>query len=296
MRSDDVDDRSPARPSPTTIRSTDDVELATYDFGGSGPEVLMVHATGFCAGVWLPIAGRLPDFSLAALDVRGHGRSTTATAGMDWHGTADDVLTTVDELGLGRPFGVGHSMGGASLILAELARPGTFRGLWVYEPIIFPASAVPSAEDGRTPENPLSAGARRRRERFASREEAYANFASKPPLDALAPEALAAYVEHGFRELPDGSVELRCAPATEAETYEMGMRHGAFDRLAEVQCPVVVLRGRVDVPGPASIAELVAERLPAGTLEEHPELGHFGPLEDPAGMATSIRSSVTAGS
>lgn len=292
MPSDQEDGRVPL-PEASTVHSTDGGELALYDFGGDGAsDVLLVHATGFCAGVWTPVVAHLDGWRTSALDVRGHGRSTTPPSGMDWHGTARDVLDAVDALGLERPFGVGHSMGGASLLLAELARPGTFRALWVFEPIVFPTAGA--AEGGVPVENPLAAGARRRRSRFDSAEDAYANFASKPPLSALAPAALAAYVEYGFDVLPDGAIELRCAPETEARTYEMGMRHGGFERLGEIRCPVTVLRGLEDRPGPASVAPLVAEALPAGVLEDHPELGHFGPLEDPRAMAASIRSAVTA--
>lgn len=277
---------------PRTVGSTDGVEVATYDLGGHGADVLLVHATGFCAGVWLPLAEHLDGTRRGALDVRGHGRSTTPPIGMDWHGTAQDVLVTVDALGMQRPFGVGHSMGGASLLLAEQARPGTFSGLWIFEPIVFPA-ATAAPDSGA---NPLAEGARRRRERFPSMEEAYENFAAKPPMSALHHDALAAYVENGFEPLPDGSVRLRCAPETEAQTYEMGMRHGAFERLDEVRCPVTVLRGRDDGFGPASVAPLVADALADGRLEEHPELGHFGPLEDPEAMAASVRAAVTAAS
>lgn len=279
-------------PAPRIVPSTDDVEVAAYDLGGDGPDVLMVHATGFCAGVWTPVAWHLDGVRLAAVDVRGHGRSSVPAHGMDWHGTAADVLAAIDELGLDRPFGVGHSMGGASLLLAEQARPGTFRGLWLYEPIVFPTELVIVGEDG-SPPNPLAAGARRRRDRFDSAEEAFANFASKPPFSVLDPAALAAYVEHGFQTLEDGSVQLRCQPEVEARTYEMGHRHDAFAHLDEVRCEVRVLCGSDEVPGPASIAPMIADGLPEGRLESHPELGHFGPLEDPRSMAESIRSAVT---
>ncbi|HTN99106.1 MAG TPA: alpha/beta hydrolase, partial [Microthrixaceae bacterium] len=82
----------------------------------------------------------------------------------------------------------------------------------------------------------------------------------------------------------------------EAQTYEMGPRHSAFDHLDEVQCPVTVLRGSESFPGPASLAPLVADRLPNGRLEEHPELGHFGPLENPATMGESIRNAIAGDS
>ncbi|MGB3411569.1 MAG: alpha/beta hydrolase [Microthrixaceae bacterium] len=278
----------PQLPAPQMIQSTNDVELALYDLGGDAEDVLMVHATGFCAGVWLPVAERLGGLHLSALDVRGHGRSTVPQTGMDWNGTAQDVLATVDALGLEEPFGVGHSMGGASLVLAEQARPGTFRGLWLFEPIIFP----PELNTGS--DNPLATGARRRRAAFTSASEAFKNFSSKPPFSALDPAALAAYIEYGFEPHDDGSVSLRCLPEVEAQTYEMGSRHDAFSHLDEIHCPVTVLRGAESYPGPASLAPRIAELLPSGELEEHPELGHFGPLESPSSMAESILAAMKA--
>jgi pimeloyl-ACP methyl ester carboxylesterase len=289
----DPDRPSPASwPEPRTTTSTDGVDLAVYDLGGAGADVLMVHATGFCAGVWAPLAAHLPELRRAALDVRGHGRSTSPAV-VDWDDAANDVLAAVDELGLHRPFGVGHSMGGALLAIAELQRPGTFSGLWLYEPIIFPASLV---EAGGDRSNPLAEGARRRRARFDSAQHAVENFASKPPLKALHPDALEAYVEHGFEAQPDGSVVLRCAPEVEAANYDAGGRHRTFERLGELQCPTTVLHGDASVPGPASMAPVLVDAMPAATLEEHPALGHFGPLEDPAAMAASIRLAVTGGS
>ena len=103
----------------------------------------------------------------------------------------------------------------------------------------------------------------------------------------LAPEALAAYVTYGFEPQADGSVTLRCRPEVEAANYEMGARHDGFAHLGEVACPVVVLRGSDRMPGPAGFAQDIADALPAGVLEDHPELFHFGPLEDPAAMAAS---------
>jgi hypothetical protein len=36
------------------------------------------------------------------------------------------------------------------------------------------------------------------------------------------------------------------------------------------------------------MAPIIAEMLPDGRLETHEELGHFGPLEEPAAMARSV--------
>jgi len=247
--------------------------------------VVLVHATGFCAAVWAPLASLLTDVRIVALDVRGHGQSSSPAGPMAWQGTADDVLAVVNNYELRNPVGIGHSMGGASLVLAEEALPETFAGLWLFEPVIFP----PNFERPTNSGNRLSDGARRRRSSFASAEEALANYSSKPPMSSLSIDALTAYVEFGFDHHPDGSVSLRCQPEVEASTYEMGAEHTAFARLAEVACPTVVLRGRDDVPGPASFSPVIASGLSDGMLEEHPELGHFGPLENPAAMAASAQ-------
>ena len=279
--------------SPEWASSTDGTRIAVYDLGGSGPDVLLAHATGFCAGVWQPLATRLEGHRVAALDIRGHGRSGAPDA-MDWEGTGEDVLAAVDALGLHEPVGVGHSMGGASLLMAEIRRPGTFRALWIFEPIVFPPDFAPPGGGGP---NPLVEGARRRRDVFESAEVAFANFSAKPPLNELHPDCLAAYVRHGFTELDDGSITLRCRPEFEASTYSAGQSHRTWSHLGEVQCPVTVVRGR-EFPGPALLAAGIAEQLPGGRLEVHEDQGHFGPLAALDATAESLRgvTGVAAGS
>lgn len=278
---------------PRTTTSADGTELAVYDAGGSGPDLLLAHATGFCAGVWAPLVERLDGHRVAALDIRGHGRSGAPEV-MDWEGTGEDVLAAVDALRLHQPVGVGHSMGGASLLMAELRRPGTFRALWLFEPIVFPPDFAPPGGGGP---NPLVEGARRRRDTFESSDAAFANFSAKPPLNELHPDCLAAYVRDGFAELEDGTVTLRCRPAFEASTYEAGQSHRTWSHLDQVTCPVSVVRGRM-FPGPAMLAPGIAERLPVGRLEVHDDQGHFGPLADLDDTAASIRgvTGVAAGS
>lgn len=276
--------------SPVSVPSTDGVVLALHDLGGTGTPVLLCHATGFHGRVWAPLAHHLADRAHAwAPDLRGHGDSAVpAELPMDWWRFADDVLAVVDHLGLTGVRAAGHSKGAASLLLAELVRPGTFSSLYLFEPIVFPGP-VPTGEG----QNPLAASARRRRPDFVSYEAAIANFASKPPLDILRPDVLDAYVRYGFRPTGNGTeVTLKCRPEVEAQVYEMGSQHGAFTRLAEIDLPVVVARGAVEAFGPGAFAAAIAEALPKGTLEEHPELGHFGPLQDPARIADRVAAAL----
>lgn len=266
------------------LESTDGVRLNVNDLGGDGVPALLCHATGFHGLVWRPLAARLTGYRRWAPDLRGHGDSTPPDDGnFDWSGFADDVLAVVDGLGLESPVGIGHSKGGAALLLAEQRRPGTFRALYCYEPVVMP----PDIFSGPS-ENPLAEGALRRRDTFPSRPDAFANFAGKPPFDVLDPEALWAYVEHGFEDTPTGSVALTCRPTHEAEVYRMGGRHDAFDHLERIRCPVAIAHGSLAQMGPASFAERVATGLPDGRELAFPHLGHFGPLEAPGEIAASI--------
>jgi pimeloyl-ACP methyl ester carboxylesterase len=279
-----------------TIPSTDDVTVVVHDLGpfdastdhqpdGREP-VLLVHATGFHGYVWEPVAAYLPEFHAYAPDLRGHGDATPPSDGdFRWDGFADDVLAVVDALGLRDVAAAGHSKGGAALLLAEERRPGTFRSLYLYEPVVMPPDIAPT----ETGANPLADGALRRRPIFPSRAAAYENFASKLPFSSLDPAALRVYVDHGFADGPDGGVHLKCAPEHESQVYRMGAQHDAFARLGLVACPVTVARGGFADAGPAMAAEPIVRALPNGRLEVYEDLGHFGPLEDPAAIAAAIR-------
>ncbi|HRW39382.1 MAG TPA: hypothetical protein P5254_16920, partial [Aquihabitans sp.] len=131
---------------------------------------------------------------------------------------------------------------------------------------------------------PLAAAARRRRPSFPSKAEALDRYASRPPLGLLRADALAAYVEHGFVDQPDGSVALACAPEDEARVFEAPGKPTLRD-MADVDVPVVVARGVREPWGPQAFAPAVADALPRGRSRAYDHLGHFGPFEDPTTVA-----------
>ena len=218
------------------------------------------------------------------MDFRGHGSSGASPDGdYAWSGMAVDAAACAARIGTGRLFGFGHSMGGAALLLAEQARPGTFASLYLYEPIVLPEGFF-----SRTGGNPLAKGARLRREVFDSRTAAFARYASRPPLNVMRADALAAYVEGGFVDLPDGRVRLACRAATEASTFEAsdGL---VLEHVAHIDVPATVAAGSVPgTPNPAEFAPAVAKALPKGRFRRCEGLGHFGPLEAPGVVAADV--------
>ena len=225
---------------PEMIDSSDGVRIALHDLGGphSGATtavLLFSHATGLHGRVWEPMASFLSDqFQCVSVDLRGHGMSELQPeAPLAWSGMADDLLAVLDSgrFPSGPVHGIGHSMGGAALVLAAARRPDALRSLWLYEPAI-----VPTTEGGPLPDgdNPMSEGAARRRDRFDSLDHAYEHYRSKAPLDQLHPDALKAYVDGGFALAPDGSVTLRCWPSTEAEVFRQAAASGAWGSVASL--------------------------------------------------------------
>ena len=277
----------------------DGVGIATYDFGGSGEDLLLVHATGFCAEVFGPLARVLADhYHCWGLDLRAHGRSDRPADGdFSWSGFTTDVLTVIDHLGLERPLGFGHSCGGAAVLLAEQARPGTFASLYCFEPVVLPKPIGPATFQ----RNPLSVGARRRRESFPNAEDAFVNFSSKPPFADLDPEVLELYVEAGFELIPvdeggDGyAIRLQCRREDEAAIYAHGASHGAFEHLDEIGCHVTLCCGEDTDAFGVRFLEADAGRLRRSTVEVTPGVGHFGPLQQPAKVASSVHRALGAG-
>lgn len=282
------------------VPSTDGVDVVVHDLGGTGEMLLMSHATGFHGRTWSPVARHLTHrFACRALDYRGHGDTIAPPDwDVDWHGYGDDAVAVAEALRQpGGILGVGHSMGGACLLMAAHRDPTLFRGLVVFEPIVFPPLTTTSggsddsadASFGSTAGgNPLAAGARRRRPSFPSFEDAIANYAAKPPLGAFTDEALRAYVEGGFALGEDGHVHLKCRPEHEAATFDMGHGHRTWDILGEISIPVWVVSGRPQPGQPSSLSRAIAERLGNARYVERDDMDHFGPMTHPADIARLV--------
>jgi len=282
------------------VESTDGIVLALHHLSdsepGSLPTILLSHATGFHGRCWLPVARHLEGrFDVWAHDHRGYGDSAVPDHWtVRWAAFGDDALAAARHITAhvrpGRVFAAGHSMGGATLIMAALREPALFSGIVAFEPIVFPQSGFRPDD---APPNPLVAATRKRRATFASLDEARTNFASKPPMSAFRDDALDAYVTHGFRPTTDG-VTFKCLPEHEARTYETGATSGMFARLGEVAVPVWVMAGALAPFQPSSFAGRVAEEIPHATFVRWDEMGHFGPLEHPETIAAFVERTLAA--
>jgi pyruvate dehydrogenase E2 component (dihydrolipoamide acetyltransferase) len=125
-------------------------ELQTADVGGrkisyagageQGDVVLLVHGYGGDRNSWLflqePLAAR---YRVYALDLPGHGTSAKDVGDGTLDVLADAVIGVLDALGAGRAHLVGHSVGGAVVLVVAGRDPGRVASLTLIAPSGFGA-------------------------------------------------------------------------------------------------------------------------------------------------------------
>jgi pimeloyl-ACP methyl ester carboxylesterase len=268
----------------------DGYTIGALDWGGDGPPLVLLHPNGFCAGLFEPLARALrADHRVVGVDLRGHGTSSAPTSFEEcgFLAAAGDVVAMLDHLGLDEVVVLGESLGGGTGILVDRLQPGRVRKLLLCEPIAMPAA---DGLPGRTVENPMAAMARRRRAVWADRATVEASYGSRPPMDVLEPAALAGYVRWGFRDRPDGQVELACPPEVEAWFFECGTRPdgapASFDHLVSLTADVtIVCADGTDLPDGMFAAQAARAGVDLVTVPG----SHFFVQEDTARAAALVR-------
>jgi len=242
-----------------------------------------------------PLALRLRDaYRPIGVDLRGQGGTDTPPTvdGFGFEAMARDVLAVLDHLGVEQVDALGESLGGGVCITVDELRPGFVRRLMLCEAIAFGFDDLPRREPGQPGDggNYMAAIARKRRAVWPDRATVRESYGRRPPLDALAPEALDAYVHWGFHDRADGQVELACEPEVEATLFESTSYDGGASRawrhLAELDAPAVVLRGTTsDLPGEWFAAQAERAGAPLVTIEG----GHFFVQEDTTRAEALVR-------
>lgn len=238
--------------------------------------VFFAHATSFCGAVWRPVVDLLEGLDCVTWDFAGHGQGVELELPVHWRRFGEQVLAETTPGGVG----VGHSMGACALVMAQLEDPERFGFLLLIEPTIFPGPH-------RRLEHPLSQVASKRKASFESREAALENFKSRAAFANWHPGALDGYVDCGL--VGGGPVELACRPEIEADIYRASNDHDTWERLGEVEIPVLLLSGSDSDTIAPDFARAQAQRFPSAGVEIVPDAGHFLPMERPDLVADRIR-------
>jgi len=267
----------------------DGLEIAVWEWPGEDPPLVFAHATGFHGRIWDHIVRLFPGRRSLALDFRGHGRSSKPAPPIPWACFATDLATVATHFGVRRAIGIGHSMGGHSVVSAAIRQPNVFAALLLLDPVILPPDYY-----GRKAFD--AAFILRRRNRWASPREMFDRFRARPQFAAWPDEVLRNYSGYGL--LPDGNgFVLACPPEVEAAIYgcSSASESNIYSQIGTIAQPVTILRAGVTAPfgvfDPAAsptAPDLVSKFRNAREVFLA-DRNHFIPMEAPELVAAEIR-------
>lgn len=240
---------------------------------GTGPCVVMLHGFTSSGATWRALRAELKDrHTVVTVDMPGHGKSSTPTdpARYALDRFADDLARALDAVGAGRVAMLGYSFGGRAALKFALAHPDRLRAL-----ILESTSSGIEDPDQRTRRVTEDAALADVLERdgiaaFVDRWEMLPLWASQAALPA---SVRARIRERRLAQSPVGLANaLRGAGA--------GLDPAVFDRLGEIQVPVVIIAGALDLKY-VEYAMRMAGQLPTARVEIVPDAGHAVHMERP---------------
>lgn len=233
-----------------------------FSLSGRGAKVLLfVHGSGADHTLWgFQRSGLRDDFSIAALDLNGHGRSP--------HREGDGLATYTQDVlavmgALKDPITlVGHSLGGAIALNVALQKPQNLAAICL-----------------------IGAGAKLR---------------VHPQILELIQSDFEKAVEFilgwEFKESPDIKIYrkarqqmLRSGQAALWRDFSACNAFNVMDRLSEIEVPALVVCGRDDKLTPVKYSEYLKANIPAAELQIIEGAGHMVMLERSAELNHAIK-------
>jgi len=271
-----------------------DGDFHYLDWGGEGPLLLMAHATGYCAGVYTPLAERLTSrLRVLGMDDRGHGKTSVPADPRklrNWNVFRDDLAGFIRTLG-SPIIALGHSRGGTVSLMLAVQYPDLVRALILIDPTILPFSWMwwwyLAKKSGAARFVPIAYRAAARRRVWPDRETIFQSYRRKESLKWWDEAFLKAYVQEGTQETADGQVAWRCDPSWEARCFAT-CPHDVWQFVPQVRCPTLVIYGRESDTFLKPAAERFKRKLPSAVLVGMENTSHFVPMERPEETAAAI--------
>lgn len=265
------------------IRSQDigDADLQYLFYDGSGPTIILLHATGFLPWLWHPIARELSDsYKIIAPYFCDHRETDPAKGGLGWMKLADDLCQLCTRLEIDHPFLVGHSMGATVMVLAEAVHGPKAAGMILIEPIFLPQDFYKIQI--RVEDHPLASKSIKRRNYWADAPEARKYLKTRGLFKNWDKEMLDLYIKYGMVTGETGGLQLTCPPQKEASLFMGGMPYDPWPMLPKVGCPVKVIEGENSTNRNHIDLKKAVSLFPAGSYQLIAEAGHLIPMEKPA--------------
>lgn len=245
---------------------TDGGELYFSLSGRGGRDILLVHGSGEDHTIWsYQVKGLREGFSVAAIDLNGHGRSTPREGeGLETY--TEDLLAVLERLSRDT-FLVGHSLGGALVLNVALHYPQMIGGIGL-----------------------IGTGARLR---------------VLPEILELVEQdferAVELILEWAFSGSPPPELFAKAKEQMQRNGQRALLRDlltcDSFDVLGELEkigMPALIVCGREDRLTPMKYAEYLRDHIPNATLQIIEGAGHMVMLERPEELNRTVWNFLTS--
>lgn len=267
------------------------LNLCYYDSEteSNNPPLLFAHANGYAAGVYSYYHRELSKtHRVLALDFSGHGKSASTLDFQNWFFFRDQLLALLEHEKIDRCIGVGHSLGGASMLLAGEKEPTRFNSIIALDPTILGFWPVLLSH---FLDNPLAKGARNRRPDFSSLKLVEKAYRKLPVFRNWEETIFQDYLSFCLHPSEGKSFKLACDPKLEARifaraAFRVFIRH-FFNRT----------KNHIIVPKPYSVCPLLYAKFLSrngGSFQVWEGSTHFFPFEEPARTLSAINNLVTS--
>lgn len=242
--------------------------LAADDSGGDGPPLVLVHAGWADRSSWAGVASRLAGrYRIISYDARGFGASPPPQAPFNQLG---DLVAVLDHCGVPQAALAGHSGGGGTAIGLAVTRPERVAALVLLAPGVqdYP---WPMDDPYNTEFMTLATAG----DRAGLVDLGLRTWAPADPGDATTRAQIEGAVAAMFAQGDFGQPDPP-----------------AYDHLAEITAPTVVVLGDLEYPMVAQCADSIADRIPGCRRITAPGIDHLIPLRAPDLVAQVITEQV----
>lgn len=249
------------------------IELAFVD-QGSGTPVVLVHGFPLDHTMWNAQIDALSESCRVIVpDLRGFGQSGVSDGTVTMQQFAGDLASLLDGLEIGQPVVLcGLSMGGYVALQFWQKYRSRLRGL-----ILCDTRAVS--------DTPEMAAARLEMAERVLRE------GPAPLVEGMTPKLFAQTTAQAQPEMVDSlrRVMMDSSPkGIAAAARGMAQRPEMVSRLAEIDCPTLVIVGERDAISTLDEMRTIARAIPHARFVEIAGSGHMSPMERPAEVSAAI--------
>ncbi|MFC2096920.1 alpha/beta fold hydrolase [Bacteroidota bacterium] len=239
-----------------------------YNMQGEGKPLIMIHGGLLNMSMWDSQWREFAQkYKLIRYDAKGHGQSKNLDKSFSHH---EDLYQLINSLKLDKPVIMGLSMGGHVAIDFALKYPDIASALILVSPgltgFVFDSKELKNYQDKLV--KAAMAGDKRGVIEYFQRSWTDGPYRIPRDVDPVVREKVRAMIEETYTNWNDNSVENKLSPE-------------AINRLKEINIPVLVITGSLDLPDIHKIAELLKKDVKGLQHIEIPGVAHMVNMENP---------------